>query len=862
MEELKGKISILKEKIRNEIIKKCLQGELKFLYEFLLAELNGYEYDENDINSLNNYYSWLQAFNDNKIQIISEKVQNKKYDSVFDNSEEGQISKIKELKKTIEDLLKCFKSSYPVYGESILKQYTAINDFYQEEFKIIIEKSRRLFGRGLGFIEDPEERVIFDPKRPVIISKNPIFILYQDTKSLRNAHIRDLEKIISACEEMTAFVDRDAKIREVFDRAKSIIKDDSLIGLVHEIEENYDQGVRACIDNVLSLRSLDKVLESAEKSCKQIESMIAKEKEKNNYCKKINEMTLDTDLDTILDIQKYVETNHVFEDMFYRILYDIVEKEKYAISVFSCEPRIYPRLSDKTKIRLESIFLENLLSEHDEGEISRITEMLSKNGYLSVMDKKRVSLFEQQQYDNSQDYGLKELGPIIYGRKSNFDVGTDRFLKDVSEMTLNCNLEDVLSNAKECEKRDRLEVSFYKVLYAILEKEKYLQNKYGYHSIVIENLSNRSKAIIKRMFSVRMKEQLEGESVEDIDYETTLDREYESFFDKSEFTKKLWFSATPVPEDRFKWRLKGSAFKKRRYVLVDRETGEEKVCPLEVPSIEKLPESVFNVILYPQAGCTARDVYNQKFELLDNFVSKCYIDYTKGYILIIYVRSEDMYVYDRDFNLIKVIDGKKFPRLSRENTFANDGVLTIIDSDSVTYRDYFTMEIIDSFHSTRSSSDYMYNDGLYNFCDKETGLFGYKDISGNVIIKPRFTWAAPFLNKVAYTVEKDGHYNVRCFFIDREGTRYNIGDCASEMMFGSSTAVGRQMKYFEFWSHTDRNFRNVKCDLAKQMYIVTSISSAGVIGNEWYVINNDTPIININFGGSDKGNSYRKDISQ
>ena len=59
----------------------------------------------------------------------------------------------------------------------------------------------------------------------------------------------------------------------------------------------------------------------------QLDSLVEKTKEEVIMCEKINTMTFNTDLNTVKDIEEFVERTGLFADLFYNNLYAIIEKD-------------------------------------------------------------------------------------------------------------------------------------------------------------------------------------------------------------------------------------------------------------------------------------------------------------------------------------------------------------------------------------------------------------------------------------------------------------------------------------------------------------------------------------------------------
>ena len=541
----------------------------------------------------------------------------------------------------------------------------------------------------------------------------------------------------------------------------------------------------------------------------------------------------------------------------------------------------------------------------------------------------------------------------------------DNFYEKAAKLTLNANLEQVLYLSREYEGRITTEEMyntissyvenrkdlenkfdlttmsneiedldfFYNILYVIIEKEKYLQNKYNYSSMLINELGEKSIKRLEQMF-------FEKTGIEKANYLKELDKEYEKFFDNSNFNKKTWFTITtnncalyrgelyfsdklagPIiydldpqssirgnkvvgvdgkfytsddidpkyiwvinekKENKPFWKLFSKPEINRSFSLVDKETGKVSSCPLNVPENfhdSDIPRHILNFILYPHKDPFSYDVYNSDFEKIDNKVKYINADYKKGYILVQHHGQNNIQIRDGEYKQIGTITipiinelvGKPSLFVDEKIYQANDGVIAINTGKRVVYYDYLNDREIDNF----LVSDYLmrysyfaYSEGLYNFIDKN-GNHGYKDIDGNVVIKSddknQYCVSTPFLHNTASVFKKtkerpvsifDPNFFAGCklFVLDKSGNKYSYLDVVDEIFAGSHYAFERQRNYFKSYiNHYYEGNYAIRPDFAKQMHRITSRDYvANLIGNEWYVIDNDTPIIEIDFKSKEK----------
>ena len=636
MDEIKEMISVLKDKILNEIETFNHYKELKYTKEVLLQELNSFEYDENDLKSLKTYYGWLNAFYLGRIKFIDNRIIERKQ-TVFDNSEEDQIEKVKELENIIQEKVDYITKHYS-NSEIISEYYSKLKKYYKEELDIIISNTKRNFNNDIG------------------IKEGATLSLYKDAKSLRQAYIHQLESFIQSCTSVTIFIEKDEEIRKIFKDAYDAITDSEVIDAMKEIENNYYDSIKKSITGDLTIISPEQIQIEMNEVCEKIKELTNYEITKNKYHNIINEITFNTDNEKILEVLNYVMNNHLFEDEFYNILFAIIEKEKYLLYKFNCKPSIYPKLNDKIKNYIERIFINRL---GDDEMATESINNLKKYGYLKVLDRKYQELFDNHKFTSHQIINLKESN--CYAK---------RFDDSVAEM--------VISDQKGVHEDGKTAPGdiFYQ-----------FRKVYGFNS---------------------------NADYVQIRFDRTFNKNY----------------------------------------IIDSKNGKKY----------HIPDSMINIIAYKNGTFLVTNKKN-RITLYNNDLKKVneinidilsesyYIDYGEKKLLV-QGKNHDINIYDLELNLIKTIDNSEIN--AGFLLMANDGVISVSIAGGILYYDYINEKAITSFARSKESDEYIfaYSEGLLNSVDKN-GLYGYKDISGNIQIEPKFKLAMPFLGNLARVREDD-----------------------------------------------------------------------------------------------------------
>ena len=392
MDILRQEIELLENKIKLEIESFAYHNDTKHIKDTLLEEFNSKEYDSNDEMSVKEYYAWLKSFYEVKIASINQAIIDDKNGNIFDNSTDEQLERISILKQEIEKALDYITTTYPEFNESTVKSYNELNQDYEEAFNIVVDNCKKKFDLEVGV---KEENYNLDKIKTVLS-------VFKDTYSVRESYIAKLEIFNESCESIKIFNEKDKSIKEILAKAYEVITDEEAIKVIREIENNYDTGIRQSVKEELLVLGPDKIQKKMEESCKMIKDMTDKEIERDYYQTAIKNMTLNIDVNNLIDIKKYVDDNNFLKDEFYNNLYILVEKEKYIVNKYHDIRRIYPLLDEKTKLELEEKFIKRLELLTEEEATDVISE-LKRNGYCNTLDRKYLEFFENHEFTNNQE---------------------------------------------------------------------------------------------------------------------------------------------------------------------------------------------------------------------------------------------------------------------------------------------------------------------------------------------------------------------------------------------------------------------------------------------------------------------------
>ena len=388
MDNILNDIDNLKEKINIEIETIGYYKELSYICDKLKEELDRHNYSLDNNLSMKKYKAFLELFLEQRIGYINKLIIDKQNNSIFDNRNKSDLEKIEELKNSISSLLQYIEDNFPTIGEEVSMEYKKINDYYEKMLLYTIDSTKRRFNMDIN------------------VKQEPIFSLYSDTSSVIKAYINCLTAFkLTRVENIKIFVDNDIKVKDLFRRAYDTIKEDKALDAVKELEICYQNNIKECLKNnsLCTNTNILLIQENMIQNGLQIDRIIDKEKERNYYYQLIANMQFNyNNVDELLKLEEYVTNNHIYEDEFYKVLYALVEKEKYFNIKHAIAPSIYPKISEKSRVILAKMFLQNIKNLNDD-EKENIIVKLKRNGYFKVLDK----IYEE--YFDTKGFVIKAL---------------------------------------------------------------------------------------------------------------------------------------------------------------------------------------------------------------------------------------------------------------------------------------------------------------------------------------------------------------------------------------------------------------------------------------------------------------------
>ena len=204
----------------------------------------------------------------------------------------------------------------------------------------------------------------------------------------------------------------------------------------------------------------------------------------------------------------------------------------------------------------------------------------------------------------------------------------------------------------------------------------------------------------------------------------------------------------------------------------------------------------------------------------------------------------------------------------------NNWVVSLCHDDEIVYCSSLGIDQLYSFKNKNMDPKlFAYSEGLYN-CVNENGFVSYRNLSGNSIIETELEIAGPFLGNIALAVSINEDKTQEYGFIDRTGRFISKRECFAKAFQNKEKemeSVHDKSFYwidaYEFLKYIDTYKTSVRPNFAKGKYEICrqnskkGMSISGYLDvRDYYTIDDDTPIIDINFGSNDKGDCFKKGI--
>lgn len=300
----------------------------------------------------------------------------------------------------------------------------------------------------------------------------------------------------------------------------------------------------------------------------------------------------------------------------------------------------------------------------------------------------------------------------------------------------------------------------------------------------------------------------------------------------------------------------------RRYAI-NRSTGERT----RIPNRYYFPQYALGYYIKEYSFPKLQYVfYDEKFNKVHTL---CHVDsFFVDYRLEVFITCEDnvIKIYNKELKKIKEIDlGKDYRGYKIVSANGGFMVLSYFADRKVAYYDYINMRQIDLFNCSGNYTDHLaYNEGVYN-CIGDDGNHCYKRPDGKIIIDQVQDTAYPFLGNIAKVGTGNKTFGSEEFFLDRTGKYTSKEEMLRKLyqskleLYGGDYGEYRVECVYPYlaknWDHVSFyiDHKSGRYQLIYQPvgnYYGTNVG--WIVAQDNYFVNNDTPIIEIDFDGKNK----------
>lgn len=390
---LKENISNLLSKIEIELISLKYYKTLKESISVIEKEIEEEKkklYSDNNLNLKIAYANLLYIY-ETKIEALNKLVrESTNQEDVFLAIDKDNSQKLESIQKEIEEIIDFLKGRMPEIG-------TIIEEKYKNEIKNLNSELETIKKH-----ENTSRKAQINGKYQFNLS------LYPDANTLIRTYINKLTFFKENIVEYKNLKEKEEEIERIVEELKEKYKSKIVIDTLNNSLEAYKKGIKDILDelNVFNRKSIQEHINALQE--KMLETLnnietIASTKERNdeyfNYLSTISMM--DVDYDKILEIEKVVLETGQYEEIFYKVLYLLIEKEKYYHKYNNSDFILFNRLNEKSKTKLERMFVEGFIKLSEE-EIEQIVRNYKLSGYLNTMDLEYEKYFESIKQDSCE----------------------------------------------------------------------------------------------------------------------------------------------------------------------------------------------------------------------------------------------------------------------------------------------------------------------------------------------------------------------------------------------------------------------------------------------------------------------------
>jgi hypothetical protein len=411
---VKEEIELLKSRINVELNSFNYHKELKSIVEVLKKQVNDYDYNDLDEFELLKYKAYLEVFIDFNIKKINDMFKNTNR-SIYNNTSADLLKKINHAEEEIEAVIIYLKSNLPSIGIEADEDYKKLKDMYYSHLEDTLKFNKSCFYQDLG--------IPSDYSLSVYGSTDTLFKAYMHKLDIyKSMHINKLEK----------FMYNDIKIKETIQNAKKMFNNTEAYEYVVKLENNYLDNLNKSMKDYDAFKESDviRLQEEMINRSLSLDNIVENQRKYNEYYEYLNNISLkEYDENKLLEIYNFLDDNSSLSNLYYEVLYTIVEKDKYLKEKYNFDTGFINKLNDKILLNLEKRYVDRLSLLNDE-ELNNSLKEYKEKGYLGVLDKETKEILDQLNIINLPELVTED---IKGDKNADCDLTIDKCIEKIKE---------------------------------------------------------------------------------------------------------------------------------------------------------------------------------------------------------------------------------------------------------------------------------------------------------------------------------------------------------------------------------------------------------------------------------------------
>ncbi len=381
---MEEKIKILKQQINLELDSLKHDETLPSVVEIIKKHINSIQYENKSELEQKKVWAYLEHFKSYQIKELNKLIV-RGNDDLFDDTDIRLGMMVEECEDDIEKVITYLENTMAPIGAEARDMYEKLKARFLDFYEDSLEYNRVCFFNDIGVKVDPHLSV------------------FGLTSTLYRQYFNNLEVFKSMyIDKLKLFMDNDCAIKASFARAEKEFKDNEALAYITELKNNYLDNLDKCMQsysafNESTVISLQKEMLSRSFT---LDGIVESQQKKNEYLEYLDTVTFkEYDLDKLVEISKFVNSEGLIHDEFYDVLYLLAEKSKYIKFKTNYDDGFFDKFDEITMLNLQRKYVDRLDLIPSEDKRNVLREYKEK-GYRGVIDKELFDRFENESLIN------------------------------------------------------------------------------------------------------------------------------------------------------------------------------------------------------------------------------------------------------------------------------------------------------------------------------------------------------------------------------------------------------------------------------------------------------------------------------